>query len=39
MKKTDGYVGADIESVVREVKMTAVREFIPLMSTRSEPER
>jgi transitional endoplasmic reticulum ATPase len=39
VKKTDGYVGADIESLVREAKMAAMREFILLMSTRSEPER
>ncbi|MEI7857118.1 MAG: CDC48 family AAA ATPase, partial [Methanomicrobiales archaeon] len=39
VKKTDGYVGADIESLVREAKMAAMREFIILMGNRGEPER
>jgi transitional endoplasmic reticulum ATPase len=39
VKQTEGYVGADIESLVREAKMAAMREFIILMETRSEQER
>ncbi|MFA6226185.1 MAG: CDC48 family AAA ATPase [Methanoregula sp.] len=39
VKQTEGYVGADIESLVREAKMAAMREFIVLMGTRSEQER
>jgi len=37
--ETEGYVGADIEALVREAKMVAMRDFIILMGTRSEPER
>ncbi len=39
VKQTEGYVGADIESLVREAKMAAMREFIVVMGTRSEQER
>ena len=37
--QTDGYVGADIEALVREAKMEAMRDFIILMGTRNEEER
>jgi len=33
--KTDGYVGADIEALIREAKLAAMREFITLMSRRT----
>jgi transitional endoplasmic reticulum ATPase len=39
VKKTEGYVGADIEALVREAKMAAMRDFIVLMGNRSEQER
>ena len=39
VKKTTGYVGADIEALVREAKMAAMRDFIVQMGTRSEQER
>ncbi|MDO9324402.1 MAG: AAA family ATPase, partial [Methanoregula sp.] len=39
VKQTDGYVGADIESLVREAKMAAMREFIILMGNQGEAER
>ena len=39
VKQTEGYVGADIESLVREAKMAAMREFIIMMGTRGEQER
>ena len=39
VKKTEGYVGADIEALVREAKMSAMRDFISLMGTRNEQER
>ena len=39
VKQTDGYVGADIESLVREAKMEAMREFIIVMGTCGEQER
>jgi len=39
VKRTEGYVGADIESLVRETKMAAMREFIVTMGTRSEQDR
>jgi transitional endoplasmic reticulum ATPase len=39
VKKTEGYVGADIEALVREAKMAAMRDFIVQMGTRSEQER
>ncbi|HUW85305.1 MAG TPA: CDC48 family AAA ATPase, partial [Methanoregula sp.] len=39
VKKTEGYVGADIEALVREAKMAAMRDFIIVMGTRNEQER
>jgi transitional endoplasmic reticulum ATPase len=39
VKKTEGYVGADIEALVREAKMAAMRDFIMQMEGRSEQER
>ena len=39
VKKTEGYVGADIEALVREAKMAAMRDFIVQMGGRSEQER
>jgi transitional endoplasmic reticulum ATPase len=39
VKKTEGYVGADIEALVREAKMAAMRDFIVQMGTRAEQER
>jgi transitional endoplasmic reticulum ATPase len=35
---TDGYVGADIEALVREAKLGAMREFIKVMAGKSEQE-
>ncbi len=37
--RTEGYVGADIEALVREAKTSAMREFIALMAGKSEDER
>jgi transitional endoplasmic reticulum ATPase len=39
VKRTDGYVGADIESLVREAKMAAMRDFIIVMGAKGEQER
>jgi transitional endoplasmic reticulum ATPase len=39
VKQTDGYVGADIEALVREAKMEAMRNFIIQMDGRNEQER
>jgi transitional endoplasmic reticulum ATPase len=39
VRKTAGYVGADIEALVREAKMAAMRDFIIQMGDRSEQER
>ncbi|MCX6688174.1 MAG: CDC48 family AAA ATPase [Methanoregula sp.] len=39
VKATEGYVGADIEALVREAKMAAVRDFLSVMGTKSEQER
>jgi len=39
VRKTEGYVGADIEALVREAKMAAMRDFIILMEARTELER
>ncbi len=36
--ETDHYVGADIEALVREAKLSAMREFIVAMADRSEDE-
>jgi SpoVK/Ycf46/Vps4 family AAA+-type ATPase len=33
VKQTEGYVGADIEALVREAKMAAMRDFITRMGT------
>jgi transitional endoplasmic reticulum ATPase len=35
---TGGYVGADIEALVREAKLQAMREFIAAMAGKSEQE-
>ena len=37
--QTEGYVGADIEALVREAKMAAMRDFIIQMGGRNEQER
>jgi len=37
--RTDGYVGADIEALVREAKLGAMREFIAAMAGKSDQER
>ncbi len=39
VKETEGYVGADIEALVREAKMAAMRDFIIMMGTSNEHER
>ncbi|MGA2916992.1 CDC48 family AAA ATPase [Methanoregula sp.] len=39
IRQTEGYVGADIEALVREAKMAAMRDFIVQMGDRSEQER
>jgi transitional endoplasmic reticulum ATPase len=39
VKKSDGYSGADIEALVREAKMGAMREFILAMADKGEQER
>ena len=39
VQQTEGYVGADIEALVREAKMAAMRDFIVQMGTRNELER
>jgi transitional endoplasmic reticulum ATPase len=39
VKQTEGYVGADIEALVREAKMAAMRDFIIQMGGRNEQER
>ena len=39
VKQTEGYVGADIEALVREAKMAAMRDFIVQMGDRTELER
>ncbi len=38
VKETDGFVGADIEALVREAKLSAMREFISVMAAKSEQE-
>jgi len=38
IKKTEGFVGADIEALVREAKLNAMREFISVMAGKSEQE-
>jgi len=37
--RSDGYVGADIEAVVREAKLAAMREFIAAMKGKTAEER
>ena len=37
--QTDGYVGADIEALVREAKIGAMRDFISVMADKNEQER
>ena len=37
--KTDGFVGADIEALVREAKLAAMREFISVMKDTTDQER
>ncbi len=38
VKATNGFVGADIEALVREAKMTAIREFVKAMAGRDAAE-
>ncbi|MCK9313548.1 MAG: AAA family ATPase, partial [Methanocorpusculum sp.] len=38
LEKTEGFVGADIEALVREAKMVAIREFVKAMSGRDATE-
>jgi transitional endoplasmic reticulum ATPase len=37
--RTEGYVGADIEAVVREAKLAAMRKFVRSMAGKTEDER
>ncbi len=37
--RTEGYVGADIEAVVREAKLAAMRKFVGSMAGKTEDER
>ncbi|MHC1625923.1 MAG: CDC48 family AAA ATPase [Methanoculleaceae archaeon] len=39
VERTDGFVGADIEALVRRAKMAAMRDFIKAMGGSSEEER
>ena len=39
VEATEGYVGADIEALVREAKLGAMREFIAAMAKKSDIER
>jgi transitional endoplasmic reticulum ATPase len=39
VERTEGYVGADIEALVREAKISAMREFIAAMGEKDEEER
>ena len=39
VEQTGGYVGADIEALVREAKMAAMRDFIIQMGGRTDQER
>ena len=39
VKKSEGYVGADIEALIREAKMAAMRDFIIQMEGKPEQER
>lgn len=38
VERTEGYVGADIEALIREAKMSSMREYISLMTGRSDRE-
>jgi len=38
LDKTEGFVGADIEALVREAKMVAIREFVKAMAGRDATE-
>ena len=37
--RTEGFVGADIEALVREAKLAAMREFITVMGEKTDQER
>ena len=37
--RTEGFVGADIEALVREAKLAAMREFITVMKDKTDQER
>ncbi len=37
--RTEGFVGADIEALVREAKLAAMREFISVMGEKTDQER
>jgi transitional endoplasmic reticulum ATPase len=37
--RTEGFVGADIEALVREAKLAAMREFITVMKEKTDQER
>ena len=39
VERTDGFVGADIEMIVREAKLGAMREFITTMADRTDEEK
>ncbi len=39
VEATEGYVGADIEALIREAKLDAMREFITAMAKKSDMER
>jgi transitional endoplasmic reticulum ATPase len=39
VKKTDGYVGADIEALVREAKLAAMREIVTSFTGKTDAER
>lgn len=39
VERTDGFVGADIEALVRRAKMGAMRDFIRTMADRTDDER
>ncbi|MDL2260788.1 CDC48 family AAA ATPase [Methanimicrococcus sp. OttesenSCG-928-J09] len=38
VKETDGFVGADLEALVREAKMVAIREFVSAMAGHDEDD-
>ncbi len=38
VRKTEGFVGADIEALVREAKLSAMREFVKTMTGKTEQE-